>query len=153
MPAAMTALALALMISSVSAWYSRRSEWPTTTYRQPSLASMSAEISPVYAPEAWTETSCAPHAIGYFSPSISVCTVRMSVNGTMTAASVVAGLYLWSDSVHASFWTSPVASTWLRFIFQLPAISGVRFAIAQPSSTDRPGRAVSYTHLTLPTKR
>ena len=31
-----------------------------------------------------------------------------------------------SSRVQASFWTRPTASTWLRFIFQLPAISGLR---------------------------
>ncbi len=33
--------------SSPSSWYWRRSEWPTATYEQPSLASIEAAISPV----------------------------------------------------------------------------------------------------------
>lgn len=33
--------------SSVSPWISRRSEWPTTTQAQPSLASIGPEMSPV----------------------------------------------------------------------------------------------------------
>ncbi len=41
------AFTLALTSSSVSAWYSRRSEWPTVTYEQPSFASIAADTSPV----------------------------------------------------------------------------------------------------------
>jgi len=57
------------------------------------------------------ETSCAPNFSGSRSPSTSVCTVRMSVNGTITAASDFSASYLASASVHASFCTRPVAST------------------------------------------
>ena len=53
-------LALALTSSSSSWWYCRRSECPTGTYAQPSLASIVAEISPVYAPLSNGETSWAP---------------------------------------------------------------------------------------------
>ena len=47
MPCLSAALTLVLTSSSVSAWYSRRSEWPTVTYEQPSFASIGADISPV----------------------------------------------------------------------------------------------------------
>ncbi len=47
MPAARALPALAFTTASDSAWCSRRSLWPTTTYEQPSLASIAAEISPV----------------------------------------------------------------------------------------------------------
>src|SRR5215203_1831547 len=81
-------------------------------------------MSPVWAPGGCGETSCAPYRMRYLSPSTSVCTERMSVNGGSTTTSTAS----WSSSVSekASFWTSASASRWLRFIFQLPAISGVR---------------------------
>ena len=47
MPASRTLRALAPTSWSDSPWYSRRSEWPMTTWLQPSLASMAVEISPV----------------------------------------------------------------------------------------------------------
>jgi len=50
-------LALALTRASSSWWYCRRSECPTVTYAHFSLASISTEISPVYAPLSWGETS------------------------------------------------------------------------------------------------
>ena len=87
MPAASALCAFAFTTSSVSAWYCRRSLCPTTTYEQPSLASMPAEISPVYAPESCSETSWAPYLIDSRSPSTSVCTDRRSVNGGSTTTS------------------------------------------------------------------
>src|SRR5690606_26927254 len=58
------------------------------------------------------------------SPSTRVCTERMSVNGGRTATSTRSK----SSSVNekASFCTTAMASRWLRFIFQLPAINGRR---------------------------
>jgi hypothetical protein len=58
------------------------------------------------------------------SPSTSVCTLRRSVNGGMTVTSTLSK-YL-SGSEKAIFCTRAMASKWLRFIFQLPAISGLR---------------------------
>src|SRR4051794_22608322 len=58
------------------------------------------------------------------SPSISVCTLRMSTNGGSTTASTSPSCF--SLSVKASCWTSLMASRWFRFIFQLPAMSGRR---------------------------
>src|SRR6266511_3671381 len=46
-PLARAAFTLALTIASSSWWYARRSECPTTTYWQPSLASIPPEMSPV----------------------------------------------------------------------------------------------------------
>ncbi len=54
------ALVLARTVSSDSPCSVRRSEWPTTTNVQPSLASIEPLISPVYAPDSWAETSWAP---------------------------------------------------------------------------------------------
>src|SRR5438874_1470875 len=47
MPCLSAALTFLLTSSSVSAWYSRRSEWPTVTKLQPSFASITPEMSPV----------------------------------------------------------------------------------------------------------
>ena len=43
----MTAVARLLTVSSVSAKYWRRSEWPMITYFTPASTSMPVEISPV----------------------------------------------------------------------------------------------------------
>ena len=73
----------------------------------------------------------------YLSPSTRVCTERMSVNGGSTATSTASKSS--SVSEKASFCTRAIASRWLRFIFQLPAISGVRAMCAQSSKASRPG--------------
>src|SRR2546429_424985 len=53
-----------------------------------------------------------------------VCTLRMSTNGGSTTTSTSDRRF--SGRLNASFWVSAIASRWLRFIFQLPAISGRR---------------------------
>src|SRR5687767_4711315 len=63
------------------------------------------------------------------SPSTRVCTLRRSVNGGSTATSTLSKSL--SFSAKASFWTSAMASRWLRFIFQLPAMSGLRTSVLQ----------------------
>src|SRR3954468_14617829 len=50
----------------------------------------------------------------------------MSVYGGNTTTSTRLWSCFLSSRVHASFWTRTTASWWLRFDFQLPAISGVR---------------------------
>ena len=52
------------------------------------------------------------------------------MNGGNTATSTLSK-YL-SGSENAIFWTSAIASKWLRFIFQLPAISGLRLTGDEP---------------------
>ena len=47
MPCRYAALIFVFTVSSSSLWYIRRSEWPTTTKRQPSLASIVPLMSPV----------------------------------------------------------------------------------------------------------
>src|SRR5262245_44986641 len=54
----------------------------------------------------------------------------MSVNGGSTATSTRSKSCFLSCSVHDSFCSRCTASTWLRFIFQLPAINGVRAAVS-----------------------
>ncbi len=48
------------------------------------------------------------------------------MNGGATTTSVRAWSCFLSVRIQASFWTSATASGWVRFIFQLPAISGMR---------------------------
>ena len=80
----------------------------------------------------------------YLSPSTSVCTERMSVNGGSTATSTASRSL--SVSENASFCTRAMASRWLRFIFQLPAISGVR-AMVTSSSAVRAGQLLALEEL------
>src|SRR4051812_46734572 len=91
---------------------------------QPSLARNIPLTSPVYAPESCLDTSCAPYVSFNLSPSTSVCTLRRSVNGGMTVTSTLSKYF--SGNENAIFCTRAMASKWLRFIFQLPAISGLR---------------------------
>src|SRR3954453_12880053 len=81
-------------------------------------------MSPVCAPESNDETSWAPYLIRSRSPSTSVWTLRRSVNGGNTTASTAS--WSLSSRLKASFCTRAMASRWLRFIFQLPAMSGIR---------------------------
>src|SRR5258708_40261124 len=60
----------------------------------------------------------------YLSPWPRVWTERRSVNGVRTATSTASKSL--SVSEKASSWTCFMASKWLRFIFQLPAIRGLR---------------------------
>src|SRR5690606_22401907 len=92
-------------------------------------------MSPVEAPGGRGERSCAPYPILILSPSTSVCTLRRSVKGGSTTTSTSSSSF--SVSVKASFCTSAMASRWLRFIFQLPAISGRRAVAAMGSVLQR----------------
>src|SRR5699024_11998860 len=57
-------------------------------------------------------------------PSTTIWTPRMSVKGGMNATSTFS--WYFSGRAKETFCTSAMASRWLRFIFQLPAMSGVR---------------------------
>src|SRR3954452_19230686 len=95
-----------------------------TTYAHPSLASIGPPMSPVCAPESNGDTSWAPYLMRSRSPSTRVCTLRRSVNGGMTTTSTAS--WSLSSRLKASFCTRAMASRWFRFIFQLPAMSGMR---------------------------
>src|SRR6478672_8633221 len=77
--------------------------------------------------------SCAPYWICRRSPSTRVCTLRRSVYGGTTTTSTLPKSCFLSARVQASFCTRTTASWWLRFIFQFPAISGVRLDLAATS--------------------
>src|SRR3954452_169329 len=66
------------------------------------------------------------------SPATSVCTLRSAVNGgrTTTSAASISS----SFREKTSFCTRLIASRWLRFIFQLPAIRGRRAGAVTTSS-------------------
>src|SRR4051812_10100649 len=81
-------------------------------------------MSPVCAPESNGDRSWAPYLMRSRSPSTRVCTLRRSVNGGTTTTSTAS--WSLSSRLKASFWTRAMASRWLRFIFQLPAMSGMR---------------------------
>src|SRR3954451_8523012 len=94
------------------------------TYCTLSLARNSGDTSPVNAPLSSQWQCWAPTANGSLSMSITVCTLRISVNGGWMLTST-----LWRSSLvtkYASFCTVWMASKWLRFIFQLPEINGLR---------------------------
>ena len=106
-----------LTISSVSAKYWRRSEWPSTTYSAPTALSMSAEISPVYAPDFSQCMFCAPTLM--LLPSAALTTAHRSTKGTHTTTS-----HLASATLALSASTSSAPSQGSLFIFQLPAMIG-----------------------------
>ena len=59
-PARHAAAAFRATSASVSKWSIRRSEWPTITATAPASASISAAMSPVWAPEGCQWQSCPP---------------------------------------------------------------------------------------------
>src|SRR5690606_41653570 len=60
------------------------------------------------------------------------CTERRSVNGGITTTSTSAKPCFASASSHASYCSTWTAWWWSRFIFQLPAMSGVRLCAMSP---------------------
>jgi hypothetical protein len=114
-PARRAACALARTSASVSTWSARRSEWPTMTALAPASASISAETSPVCAPEGAGWQSCAPMARA--EPRARSAHLERSVAGGQTIASAGA-----PDRPAARRSISPSAGA-SPFIFQLPAIN------------------------------
>ena len=116
-PFATAARTFLLTVSSVSAKYWRRSEWPSTTYCAPTALSMSAEISPVKAPLFSQCMFCAPTLM--LLPLAAAATATRSTNGTQTTTSHWA-----SATLDLSASTSSAPSQGSLFIFQLPAMMG-----------------------------
>src|SRR5690625_4789794 len=73
--------------------------------------------------------SWAPYFMASLSASTRVWTERKLVEGGTTTTSTWLKSWDASARVHESFCTKCVAWWWSRFIFQLPAISGVRVVI------------------------
>ena len=96
MPWCWIAATLRLTISSVSPKISRRSECPAITYTTFSFARNAGEISPVNAPLSSVWQCWAPRWKSKSSLSMTVCTLRRSVNG---------GWMLMSTSSYTSFGT------------------------------------------------
>ena len=122
-PAARPANVRLFTVSSVSAKYWRRSEWPVMTYSTPRSTSMSALISPVKAPLFSKWTFSAPTWM--LVPLVFSTAVTRLVKGvqmtTSQPAPATAGM---SSSMSAA------ASVAVLFIFQLPAITALRFALS-----------------------
>ncbi len=97
----------------------RLSEWPTMTKLQPHDSSMSAEISPVKAPEGSQKRFCPPRAIGV--SAIAWLTALSAVNGGHITASQAAP----SQAHFAMPSARATAAELSQFIFQFPAIIGV----------------------------
>ena len=119
-PAARTACIFRLMCSSLSPNSFLRSEWPRTTYRQPSSTSIAGEISPVNAPADSQWQFCAPSAIGL--PDSSSPTTWSAVKGGHRTTSTPRG----RRSPSSTPAVRPRAPASVPFIFQLATTSGVR---------------------------
>ena len=86
-PARQAASAFCRTSASVSPWSARRSEWPTMMALAPASASISAERSPVWAPEAFGWQSWAPTAS--FEPSALSAKPAIRVAGGQTSRSAL----------------------------------------------------------------
>jgi hypothetical protein len=110
---------LALTTASVSPWSVRRSEWPTMTEDAPASFSISAEMSPVWAPASAAWQSCPPVLTGV---ARSASEMRASsVAGTHSSASVSVSSPCMKPLPMA---TASVSEALVPFIFQLPATRG-----------------------------
>src|SRR5215467_12755453 len=101
----------------------RRSEWPTITAEAPASLSISAEMSPVKAPEASAWQSCAPIATGELRARVAKPAIRVAGGQTSRSMRVASG------PAPSMIFKSSVADCCKPFIFQLPAMSG-RSALA-----------------------
>src|SRR5882757_8662238 len=84
----------------------------------PASPSISAEISPVWAPDALGWQSCAPTAT--FEPCAFSAKAAISVAGGQTSRSALAA----TPGAPASMASNSAMEAFRPFIFQLPAISG-----------------------------
>ena len=104
MPCRSAACTLAATTASSSAWYARRSEWPTTTYWQPSFGQHgAADLAGVGAGSCAATGPARRSRSSSLSPSTRVCTLRRSVNGGRTTTSTRSSSF--SVRVNASFCT------------------------------------------------
>src|SRR3990170_6955068 len=85
----------------------------------PASASVSAEISPVLAPDALGWQSCAP-IVRFFEPRAFSAKDAISVAGGQTRRSALAA----TPAAPASMASNSAVEALRPFIFQLPAISG-----------------------------
>ncbi len=114
MPCSRALRTFLLTVSSVSAKYSRLSEWPMITYLTPRSSSMHGAISPVKAPFSSKYIFSAP--ILMLVPSAAARAAGRSMAGTQKRTST-------SSFAKASLLSLMKAAAWLgvMFIFQLPA--------------------------------
>ncbi|MPM87838.1 hypothetical protein SDC9_134938 [bioreactor metagenome] len=114
-PAASAAVRRSFTVLSVSPKYCLRSLCPITTYSTPHSTSISADISPVNAPDLAQCTFCAP--IRTDVPETASRMAKRSTNGTHKTTSHDADGYLLAISAARAR-----ASDGVLFIFQFPAI-------------------------------
>src|ERR1700731_827347 len=118
-PARQTASVFFRTSTSVSPWSARRSEWPTMTALAPASASISAEISPVWAPDGLGWQSWPP-SVTPFEPDNLAAKAAINVVGGQTSRSAfpvtleAPGTMALNSAIDAR----------RPFIFQLPAMSG-----------------------------
>src|SRR5215472_2383571 len=114
----------------------RRSEWPRMTWVTPNSLSIGADTSPVKAPRSSKCMFCAPNAIN--APA-SVChAAGMSTAGGAIRTSRSRARAAASRSISLrNAASSARASSAVRFIFQLPAISILRIAVFPASAFQR----------------
>jgi len=120
-PAASAAWTFLFTVMSVSPKYWRRSLWPMMTYLTSRSASMSAETSPVNAPDFSKYRFSAPTATRL---SLNARTAAgTSTNGTHSTTSH--HLVLGSSALNSS--ANALVSEGVLFIFQLPAMMVLRY--------------------------
>ena len=152
---ASAAFTFALTSASSSWWYARRSECPTTHVRAAELGQHRRRRSRRCTRRtSCAERSCAPYPISSLSPSISVCTLRMSVNGGSTTTSTSVELLLGQaerellhqrDGLEVVEVHLPVAG------HQRPARCGRAMSVSSPGAAT--GRAASCLPGTPATRR
>src|SRR5574344_368339 len=123
MPAAITARARLLTVSSVSAKYWRRSEWPTMQYLTPASTSILVAISPVNAPWSSQWAFSAPSFTCDLPQALAAA--GMSMAGGQTTMST---FFMPLVGAMRPLTRAP-ASEGLTFIFQLPAMIFVRMIL------------------------
>ena len=123
MPLRKAAFTLALTARRPRAWYCRRSECPTSDVAAAELGQHRAgDLAGVGAGVVRRE-SCAPYLMLQLV-AVDQGLHRAQVGERRQHRDLDRASKSLSVSANASFWTWAMASRWLRFIFQLPAISG-----------------------------
>ena len=138
-PCRSAAATLALTRASSSLWFSRRSEWPTTTYEQPSLDSIPARRRRCRRPR---RAARVLRAVADPEPVTVHQRLHRAITGERRQDRHVHRLVVrFVGEVERELLHELLASRWLRFIFQLPAISGRRDSGCSAGSLLQDGQA------------
>src|SRR5271157_348748 len=142
--ASSAALSFLLTSALVSPRPCLRSLWPKITWVQPTSTSIPPEISPVYAPDASQNMSCAPRPTGEPSSTWSIRLKKTKGGQTATCTSVAVPRPDFTPSARAM-----AVSAVVGFNFQLPAINRVRmrpFLLQECRSIYPPVRLAAADH-------